>query len=405
MIKYIVIILYLLMKAFEAVVDYLNNVHMNKELPDNVKDVYDEEEYKKYVSYKKINGKVDNIENIIGIVIQLGLLGFNVYAWIFEQFSNLNMYVQYLVCILILDLVSIIISIPFSYYRTFVIEENFGMNETTKKTFVQDIIKGLLVDLILSYLIMILIMFCFEKFGLWGVIYISIAMCALVLLFALIAMPVMRIFNKFEPLEEGELRDKLLSLCEKYGVKVKKIVVKDASRRTTKANAFCTGVKQKTISLDDNLVNNYSADEIVAVFAHEFAHAKFKHTLKSFPLSFLSVVITISILGVVLCFPELFYAFGFEEPNYYFAQLLITVLSWPLSIILDMIASYLSRKHEYEADAFAAGEGYGKELISSLKRLHKDALSGINPHPMVVALQYSHPTLSQRITQIEKNMK
>jgi len=404
MIKFIIITMYIIMKAFDAFVEYLNSSYLRKELPENVRDVYNQEEYEKYVSYEKENSKIDTVENIVEIVIQITLLWINAYAWLFDKLSGFNMYLQYLIFILGFSLVTVVISTPFSYYRTFVIEEKFGMNETTKNTFVLDKIKGYFVSTILGYLIMILIMFCFENFGMTGIIYITLALLVFLLVINALIIPFMRIFNKFEPLEEGELRKKLLELCDKYGVRVKKIVIRDASRRTTKANAFCSGIRQKTISLDDNLVDNYSTEEIVAVFAHEFAHAKFKHVIKSFPLSMLSIVIVVCALGVVLCFPSLFEAFGFTSPNYYFAEMLISILSWPLSIILNLIANYFSRKHEYEADAFAAREGYGTGLISSLKRLSKDSLSGINPHPLMVTLNYSHPTLSQRITEIGNNM-
>lgn len=403
MIKGIVILLYLLMKAFDAVIDYLNTSYMKNELPENVRDVYNQAEYEKFVRYTKINGKVDTIENIVGIVFQLTLLICNVYACFFDMLAGFNMYVQYLIFIIGFSLIETVISIPFSYYRVFVIEEKFGMNETTKKTFVLDRIKNFVMSCIIGYVFMVIIMFCFETFGLTGIIYIAIALMALVLIISMLIVPIMRIYNKFEPLEEGELKEKLLELCDKYGVRVKKIVVKDASRRTTKANAFCTGLKEKTISLDDNLVNNYSVEEIVAVFAHEFAHAKYKHVLKTMPLSVLNIVIITIALGLVLEVPSLFVAFGFDGANYYFAQLLITILSWPLLVLLNLVANYFSRKHEYEADSFAANEGYGEALISSLKRLSKGALSDINPHPIKVVLDYSHPTLSQRIDNIRYN--
>ena len=214
-------------------------------------------------------------------------------------------------------------------------------------------------------------------------------------------MQLLKIFNKFTPLPDGELKDKLTALCEKYDIKVKKIVVRDASRRTTKANAFCTGFgKRKTISLDDNLVNNYTSDQIVAVFAHEFAHAKYKHVLKTLPFGIFKTVLMLAMFIVLLNFESVSLAFGFAERNYFIAFLVIGTIMWPIDVLLDYIGNYLSRKHEYEADAFAAKEGYGDELISALKKLSKESLSNINPHPLIVKLTYSHPTLSERITAI-----
>ncbi len=251
---------------------------------------------------------------------------------------------------------------------------------------------------------MAVLMFCFETFGIAGSVLFATIVIVAALIIAALIIPLMRIFNKFTPLEDGELRDNLLALCDRYHVRVKKIVVKDASRRTTKSNAFCSGMKYKTISLDDNLVNNFSTDEIVAVFAHEFAHAMHKHTIKGLPFGILRSFATIAMLAVVMKFDNLFTAFGFSGLNYFFAVTLYGILIGPVNTVLDIIMNYMSRKREYEADAFAAQEGYGKGLISALKRLFKESLSDVNPHPAVVVLYDSHPTLSQRITAIEKNI-
>jgi len=401
-IKTIIIVVFILMKVFDAVVKYLNDTYLKKELPDNVKDVYDEKEYARFLEYEKAKGKVNFINTSITICIELAFLVFNLYAWLFNQLSAFNMYLQYVIFIAIVSIILLPVSMPFDFYRTFVIEEKFGMNRMTFKTFVLDEIKSLLISVVLNSLLILLIAFFFEKFGMWGTIYIAAILIAVSFVIAAIVIPIMKIFNKFEELKNGELREKLLALCEKYDVKVKKIVIKDASKRTTKSNAFCTGLKKKTISLDDNLVNNYSADEIVAVFAHEFAHAKYKHILKSMPLSILSILVVVICLGLVLSFEGLFTAFGFTGINYYFAELLFTIISWPLSIIMGLISNYVSRKNEYEADAFAAREGYGEDLIKSLKKLNKESLSDINPHPLNVMINYSHPTLSQRIAAIDK---
>ena len=219
----------------------------------------------------------------------------------------------------------------------------------------------------------------------------------------LIIIPLMRIFNKFDQLPDGELKDSLLELCSKYGVTVRKIVVRDASRRTTKANAFCTGIgKRKVISLDDNLVNDYSPKEIAAVFAHEFGHAKYHHGVKGIPFAIISLMLVFVPLAIVLNIPEFYNAFGFDGINYYVAQMIAVDIVWPLSTLGDMAGNYISRKNEYQADAFAAREGYGKDLISALRRLSKESMADINPYPAEVILNHSHPTLSQRIAAIER---
>lgn len=399
-IKILIIFSNLLQSAYERLLDYLDDSQVNRPLPDNVRDVYDEAEYKKWRAYNKDKGKVSLIETIFEAVITTGLLAFNVYAMIFNYMDGINIYVQYLVFIVGMTLVTSIIGIPFSYYRIFVIEEKYGMNKSTKKTFFLDGIRGFFVEIVTGYGLMAVIMLFYKKFGNAGMIGIIIALIVIMIVLNLIVIPLMRIFNKFEPLPDGELKEKLEELCAKYNVKIKKIVVKDASRRTTKANAFCTGLSKKTISLDDNLVNNYTPDQIVAVFAHEFAHAKYKHMLKSLPFSVGRMVLLVAALTLVLNIESLFTSFGFEGVNYFFAIMLLTLVSWPVSKGLDALGNTISRKHEYEADSFAAREGYGAGLISGLKQLNKESLSDINPHPLVVKLEYSHPTLSQRIENI-----
>jgi len=403
MLKVILLISFFLNKGFEALVRYINDRYMNNDLPDNVKDVYDEKEYANWRNYKKESGRLYTVSNVVDIAISAILLITNAYSWGFGIFGNHNVYIQYLFFIYGVTVFTELIDLPFKYYDTFVIEEKYGFNKSTKKTFFIDVIKDTVFGGVISFLLIALIMIVFEKFGNMAILVGTVAMMLIMLVLNLIIVPIMRIYNKFTPLEDGELKSKLLELCEKYNVRVRKIVVKDASRRTTKSNAFCTGLgNRKTISLDDNLVDNFSDDEIIAVFAHEFAHAKYKHVVKSLPFSILRIMLVFIAMWIVLNIPELYTAFGFEGVNYFFAEMLVTLITWPISIGLDIIANYLSRKHEYQADAFAAKEGYGDKLVSALKRLHKEALSDINPHPVKVLLDYSHPTLSQRITAIEK---
>ncbi|WP_027209226.1 M48 family metallopeptidase [Butyrivibrio hungatei] len=402
MLKTIILISFFLNKGFDAVIRYLNDKHQKGELPENVRDVYDEKEYANWKNYKAESGKLYTIWNIADIVFLAILLISNAYAWGFKVLEDCNVYVQYLIFIFVLTALSELIDVPFKYYDTFVIEEKYGLNKSTKKTFFVDMIKNILVGGIMSFLIIALTMFIFEAFGNMAILVGTVAMMVIMLILNLIIVPLMRIYNKFTPLEDGELKSKLLTLCEKYGMRVRKIVVRDASRRTTTSNAFCAGFgKLKTISLDDNLVNNFTDDEIVAVFAHEFAHAKYKHTVKSLPFSMVRILLVFIALWIVLNIPGFYTAFGFDGINYFFAEILVTFITWPVSNGLNIISNYLSRRHEYQADAFAAKEGYGHDLVSSLKRLHKEALSDINPHPVKVVLDYSHPTLSQRITAIE----
>lgn len=404
--KLILIFSFILMTAFHIYLEYLSDSYNKKELPENVRDVYDEKEYERWRQYSHENKRMSRIDAGISFVIEFVLLAFNLYAWVFDLFDGFNLYVQYLLMISCITLLTLPKDIFFSYYDTFVIEEKYGMNKTTKKTFVLDQIKGAVIGILLTCILLLVVMGFFETFGNKGMLGVILAIIGLSLLINLLVMPLLRIFNKFQPLEEGELKTKLLELCTKYGVRVKRIVVRDASRRTTKANAFCTGLfKEKTISLDDNLVNEFETNQIVAVFAHEFAHAREKHMLRSLPFAILRTVLTIVVLGLLFNLTSIYEAFGFSEMNYFFAFTILNLVSWPVSNLLDLISNYISRKHEYEADAFATKEGYGDDLIAGLKKLSKEAMSNINPHPWIVALEYSHPTLSQRISACEKLKK
>lgn len=403
MIKFFIVISFILKTIYKFFLTFLNIKGANRNLPENVKDIYDEKEFNKWKSYNKENIKLGILENIFDFILNFCLLSFNIYAIFFYLF-NVNDYYRYFWLIIILSIISNFLSIPFDYYDTFFIEEKYGMNKTTKKTFILDKVKSFILEIILSFLLIFIIKYLYDKFGNRGTILIIVSIVGLMLLITISIMQILKLFNKFTPLEDGELKDKLISLCEKHGIKVKKIVVKNASLRTTKSNAFCTGLgKTKTISLDDNLLKNFSNEEILAVFAHEEAHAKFKHLFKTLPFTIINIAFMIVLFIIILNFEKISLAFGFKEMNYYISFLVLELIIWPFEIFINFLGNYLSRKHEYEADNFAVNEGYGEFLISALKKLHKESLSNINPHPVIVKLNYSHPTLSERITAIKKN--
>lgn len=413
MIKIILLISFILENVFEFFLTYLNDKNVKVPLPENVKDVYDEAKYNKWINYRNACKKVTTASTLVTAALTLILLVFNLYAKVFYLFDfnlplqfgifDFNKYIQYIVFIVVFSIITLPISIPFEYYQNFKVEEEYGFNKSTKKTFWIDQIKSFIIDIILSILLFFLVMILFELLGNWGILITCVAIIAFNLIIACFSLRILKIFNKFTPLEDGDLRSSLLTLCDKYNVQVKDIYVMDASKRTTRANAFCTGLtKKKTISLDDNLVNNYSTEEIVAVFAHEFGHAKHKHTVKTIWFGFFRIIILILSLGVILNIPAICIAFGFNEVNYFFAFTVLTMISWPVSKIFDLISNKISRTFEYQADAFAAKEGYGDALISALKKLSRDSLTNLNPHPFVVALEHSHPTLSQRIDAIAK---
>lgn len=405
MVKWIVIGICILSCIRQAVCIILNDIAVKRPLPENVRDVYDEAEYKKFMNYRNESNRLGIIKEIVNVIVMAVLLALNVHSALYAVLPG-NMIVKNILLLLVFETALMIIDIPFAYADTFVIEEKYGMNKTTIKTFISDQIKEIILGNLLSILIMMAILGIFEWLGNKGIILVIAAGAAFLIIANFLSVFFMRIFNKFTPLEDGELKTSLIGLCEKYGVTVKSVSVMDASRRTTKANAFCTGLgNKKSIALYDNLVEKFTPGQIVAVFAHEFAHAKFKHGSKQMFVNLITVSLYVLIIAGILNCPALFTSFGFEKANYYFAFTLFSNISWPILMLTETLFNFFSRKHEYQADAFAAREGYGDELVSSLKQLTRDNLGNLNPHPVIVAMEYSHPTVSQRITAIETEKK
>lgn len=393
--------MYLLSKVFDAVIDHLRDVAAKAELPECVRDVYDETEYRRWQQYHSDKRRLHTIASLVFAAVSVVLLATNVYSFVFNAMPG-GTFVKYVLFSLIFEALEVILSMPFEYYATFTVEEKYGMNKTTKKTFFADTIKSFILNYLIMAFLMFLIRFAFDRFGNMGILIACAGVAAFIIVMQSCSYVFLRLFNKFTPLEEGELRNKLTGLCEKYGATVKEISVMDMSRRTTKANAFCAGLgRTKRIALADNLVDRYSEDQIVAVFAHEFGHASNRHMPKLVIGNIISMCMTIALFGVILNFPALFTCFGFEGVNYYFLFTL-SLITWPIDKLVALVRTYFSRRYEYQADAMAAKEGYGEQIISSLKQLSREALSDLNPHPVVVALEYDHPTLVQRINAIRK---
>ena len=306
-------------------------------------------------------------------------------------------------------LVETLISLPLEYIFNFKIEAEFGFNKITPKTFIADAIKNYLIGNILNVIIFGLILVAYNVLGPYFGIIAFLGLALIMILISTFSSAFSKIFNKFTPLEEGELRTNLSKMFEDAGYKLKDIYVMDASKRTTKANAYCGGIgKMKQIVLYDNLVNNYSAGEITAVFAHELAHFKNKDTTKMTFFNMLNFLPMMVMATVMMLVPEIAQSFGFDGANIFFAFYVSfgAVLSMVTQLIMIPFNA-MSCHFERRADSFAAELGYGDELISALRKLVKDSLSNMNPHPVVVKLTYNHPPLHERIELIEskKNKK
>jgi len=292
--------------------------------------------------------------------------------------------------------------LPFSIYSTFVIEEKFGFNRTTIKTFILDKIKGYLLAATLGGSVISLFVLFYQYAGssFWWIAWISISGFSL-LISMFYASFILPMFNKLSPLPEGELRDALTAYCKKVNFPVSDLFVMDGSKRSSKANAFFSGLgPKKKIVLFDTLIEKHSVCELVAVMAHEVGHFKKKHTFTMIGISILQMGLMMFILGKFINTPDLSIALGADKAALPLGLIAFFLLYSPVSMILSIGMNMLSRKHEYEADNFAAETSSAIDLVNALKKLSKDSLSNLNPHPAYVFVYYSHPTLLQRM----KNM-
>lgn len=400
--KIAVIAIYTVVWLWELNLLRLEMRSKNNPVPENVSDVYDEDTYRKRLAYSAEKNRLGIIKSTAGWLVSLVLLACNVYAAFARLFSE-NQWVQ-MFAVLLLSAIASLVSIPFAYYDTMKIEGRYGFNRSTVKTFIADRIK----EFVLQFALMIglgsMLFGLHRSFGDW-LILVFAAFATLFILFIVFLFPFFsKIFNKFKPLEEGELKDKLVALLEKNGYRVRAINVMDASRRSTKANAYFAGFgKMKTIVLYDTLVESMTPDEIVAVFAHELGHGLHKDTLKNQFLTFLEMLVLGFLAWGTLKLLPLFTAFGFGDVNYGFALIVIMEAEFALlAPLFGLLTNRLSRRAEYRADAHAVKEGCGEDLISALKKLARQNFGDLSPSPALVALTYSHPTLSQRIDAIRK---
>ncbi len=371
-------------------------------VPLNVADVYDPETYRKWRKYKGEKSRLEAVSETASFVIGLLLMALNVYAAFADLFPE-GLYIRML-AVLLLSALADLPLIPFAYYDTMKIEEKYGFNRSSKKTFWADQLKSFLIGLVIMLVVGSLLLWIHQALGDGMIVVFAAVMMALVLGISFLYPFFSKIFNKFTPLEDGELKEKLTGLLEKHGYRVRAIQVMDASRRTTKSNAYFTGFgKMKTIVLYDTMVQQMTTDEICAVFAHEMGHGLHKDTLRNQIFSFLQMALLSVLAWLTLRHAEIYPPFGFGGLNYGFAILLIMSVEFALiAPLFGLLTNFYSRKAEYRADAQAVEEGYGEALISALKKLAKENFADLAPSPLLVRLEYSHPTLSQRIAAIEK---
>ena len=371
-------------------------------VPENVRDVYDPETYARWKAYHLEKSRLAMARGTAVFAVELALILTDAYA-AFAGLFPANPVTRIFAVLLLNAAAAGLAELPFVYHNTMGIEEKYGFNRTSVKTFWLDQVKELVIGVGLMTGVGCLLMLLHRWLGEGLIPAFAGAMTLFMLLFSFLYPFFSRIFNKFTPLPEGALKEQLTALLEKRGYRVRAIRVMDASRRSTKANAYFSGFgRMKTIVLYDTLLETMDTEEICAVFAHEMGHGLHRDTLKRQILTFVQML-AMGVLAWLILRPPVFAAFGFGEINYGFALLLIMNVAFGLlSPLFGLVVNLVSRRAEYRADAQAVQEGYGAALVSGLKKLARKDFADLAPSPLLVKLEYSHPTLSQRIHAIEK---
>ena len=402
---YIIIAIIIINFIIDKILDAVNAKHFNDEIPNELVDVYDENEYKKSQAYKKANYQFSNITSGFSFLLTLAFFFFDGFQLV-DNFARSYTQNPILVALIFFGVIMIgsdILTTPFSYYKTFVIEEKFGFNKTTKKIFWLDKLKGWLMSALIGGGILTLIIWFYQLTGatFWIYAWILVAVFTLFmnLFYAKLIVP---IFNKQTPLEEGELKLAIEKYAQKVGFTIQNIFVIDGSKRSTKANAYFSGFgSQKRITLYDTLINDLETEEIVAVLAHEVGHYKKKHIIFNLLTSILLTGFTLFFLSLFINSPMLSEALNISIPSFHIGLIAFGILYSPISEITGLFMNYVSRVFEYQADNFAKETFAANPLITSLKKLSKNSLSNLTPHKAYVFMHYSHPTLLQRV----KNLK
>ena len=392
--------------VLETVLDYLNARHYNDPIPNELSDVFDKTEYQKSQSYKKTTYRFGLITSTFSLLLTLIFLffgGFELIDGIARSITDSPILIA-LVFFGIIMIGNDLITMPFSYYSTFVIEEKFGFNKTTKKIFFLDKLKGWLMMVVVGGAILALIIWFFEWAGSNFWIY-SWALVALFTIFMNLfySKLIVPLFNKQTPLELGSLKTKIENFAQQVGFELQNIFVIDGSKRSTKANAYFSGFgKEKRVTLYDTLINDLDEEEIVAVLAHEVGHYKRNHIIFNLITSLILTGVTLFILSLFVNNPEVSYAIGVSKTSFHAALIGFGILYSPISKITGLAMNHLSRKFEYQADDYAKDNYAALPLITSLKKLSKNSLSNLTPHPAYVFMHYSHPPLSKRIANLKK---
>lgn len=404
---YIILIAIIANYIIDLVSDMLNLKSLQSDLPEEFETLYDSDAYEKSQNYTRVQTKFGFISGIFDLLVLL-------IFWFAGGFNYLDLIVRGwggspvmtgLYFIAILSIFHTILSLPFSIYNTFVIEEKFGFNKTTPATFMLDMVKGLGLTIVIGGSLLAAILSIFEYAGPGAWLYCWVAVTIFILIMQFIAPTwIMPIFNKFKPLEEGELREAIIEYAASVDFSLENLFIMDGSKRSGKSNAFFTGFgKHKRIALFDTLIEKHSVDELVSVLAHEIGHYKKKHILQGMVISIVHLGIMLFLISIFISHNGLFDAFYMDTPSVYAGLIFFSMLFTPIEMVLSLFMNMLSRKNEYEADDFAAETtGMAETMIEALKKLSVHNLSNLTPHPLYVFLNYSHPPLLERIQSLRR---
>lgn len=390
--------------AWEQLLDYLNFKRIPDQLPQEAKGIYTEEKYQASVAYLRDKDRFGFLSAAFGFVLSAIMLFAGGFGWLdaYLRLHIINPIVLSLVFFGVVFLASDVLSIPLQLYSTFVIEEKHGFNKTTWKTFLLDKLKGYLLGAVIGsaigYVFLWLVMSMGPNFWLvfWAIA--TVLVLCLNMFYTSLILP---LFNKLTPLEDGELKSAIEAYCQKEGFPGTKVFVIDGSKRSTKANAFFSGLgPQKKVVLYDTLIKNHTTEELVAVLAHEVGHYKKKHIVQGFAASILQMGLMLFILSLFVFNPALSEALGGTQLSIHLNLIAFGLLISPVSMLSGLIMNMVSRKNEFEADDFAKRTYSGNDLAVALKKLSVDNLSQLTPHPLYVFFHYSHPPVLERLKRL-----
>ncbi|MBX2895960.1 MAG: M48 family metallopeptidase [Cyclobacteriaceae bacterium] len=393
----IVVISYL----FDQLLDFLNLKAIRKEIPAEIVSFYDQDKYLKSLDYQKVQARFSFFTSGFSFLLSLTMLAFGGFGWIDGLLRPIiaNEILLALTFFGVILIASDLLTIPFQWYSTFVIEEKFGFNKTTPKIFVTDKLKGYLLGALVGGGLLSLLIYLVNTIGPDFWIWFGMIAAGFILFVNMFYTSlILPLFNKLTPLADGELKTAIEGYANKVNFPLDNIFVMDGSKRSAKANAFFSGIgKKKKIVLYDTLINNHTTDELVAVLAHEVGHFKKKHIIWSYLISIIQVFFILFVLSKMIFNPNLALALGGSQPAIHLNLIAFGILFSPISGITGLLMSLLSRKNEFEADAYARETFNGTALAHALKKLSVDTLSNLYPHPWYVFFHYSHPPLLQRL--------